>query len=254
MWSISNDAEMKKIDSLEKSIEDTFYREMFFPCKTIVLQSVDGIERRFAECSEAAEHETDTWPCLGNLDVALHNTVRRLLAEKEDSFFFPEDDVSAQPVMVDYKEYRLRYEDRTDQWPDHYFHRTRKPIVGFKGVTRDYGSSEAVKKEYKRYYKIGETVSTDEKIMLDIKPNSRGCFFSQDVETALYYAGNEGRVLFVIASGLIFVHNSWPRLAASNLTIVKELTEKEIDLLCPKINLPKYIWNGRQWPSFYDDE
>lgn len=253
MWSISHDAEMKKFDSLEKSIEDTFYREMFFPCKTIVLQSVDGIERRFVECSEAAEHETDKRPCLGNLDVALHNTVRRLLAEKEYSFFFPEDDASAQPVMVDYKEYYLRYEDRTDQWPNHYFLRTRKPIVGFKGVTRAYKSSYAAEKNGGRYA-CGESVITDEIDMLKLNTGSYGCYFSPDIEKALYYARNGGKLLLVVAFGLVFVKNHWNDLAASKLTVVRELTKEEIDLLHPDIHMPKYIWKGKQWSVFFDEE
>jgi len=252
MWASSLEAEMKSFDSLETSTEETFFRETFFPCKTIVLQSVNGNERRFVEYAEAAEHETDTWPCLGNLDVALHNTVRRLLAEKEGSFFFPEDDDYSHPVIVDGVEYHLRYEDRTDTWLNHFFLRTRKPILGFKGVTKDNRSSYADEKKDERRYVCGETVITDEIDMLELDTGSYGCYFSQDVDKALGYAKNGGKLLLVVASGLIYVKNHWNDLAASKLTVVRELTKEEIDLLHPDIHTPKYIWNGKHWPIYYD--
>ena len=254
MWASSLKAEMKSFDSLETSTEETFFRETFFPCKTIVLQSVNGNERRFVEYAEAAEHETDTWPCLGNLDVALHNTVRRLLAEKEGSFFFPEDDEHSHPVMVDYKEYHLRYEDKTEMWHNHFFLRTRKPILGFKGVTKECKSLYAAEKNDERRYVCGETIITDETDILNPeKTSSWGCFFSQDIEKALCYAKNGGKLLLVVASGLIFVKNNWYDLAASNLTIVTELTEEEISRLQPLIHTPKYLWDGKQWPVFFDE-
>lgn len=244
---------MKEFNSIEKSTEDTFYRDSFFPCKTLMLQSVDGRKRCFVECSEATDCDLDIWPIFDNLDIALHNTVRRLLVEKDDAFFFPEADEKAHPVVVDGDEYHLCYEDITEEWTNHYWVRARRPIIGYKGVSKNYKSTYGSEKYDNRQYKAGETVITEERLMLDSDVPGNGCFFSPDVEKALSYVRDGGKLLLVAASGLIFVKNRWNDLAASSLTIVREITKEEVSLLRPATYTPKYMWGGKRWYMCYDD-
>ncbi|MBR4655767.1 MAG: hypothetical protein IKO68_04140 [Oscillospiraceae bacterium] len=244
---------MKEFRTIEQNVEETFYREYFLPCRTIELQSTDGEKRCFVECTEATDYSDDAYPHGEDMDIALHNVVRRLLAENENRFFFSEcDTTTPKTVIVDGDEYWLQYKDITDQCTNHYWVRTRKPIIGFKGVDCNSFSVYPHKGKTRRRYEVGQTITINEEKMLD--SGKEYTFFSPRLEKALIYAGKKGKVFLVVAYGLIYVKNTWYDLSASNLSIVKELTAEEISLLQPQIYSPKWAWNGRYWENYSNDD
>lgn len=241
------------IQTIEKNLGETIYREFFYSCKTLLFYSKDGKTRRFVEYSKASDYGKRICPNIEELKVAVGNAVLRLIAEGNEEFFFNKSDAGVEgPIMVDQNIYWLKYEDVTEQWPNHYWARLKAPIVGFKAVSKDYGSVWLSRNNYSfencpRSYLIGETYSVDERKMLE--GSEKGFYFSPSLAKAMNYVKKDERLLLVAASGLIFVKNSWDDLAASALTIVKELSKEEIDLLNPTVHVPKAFWNGYRWES-----
>ena len=239
------------METIEKNPEGSLFREIFYPCRTIELEAHDGRKRLFVEYSEATDYGADidfseNVPCM-----ALKNSVRKLLEEGETSYFYlpTEENVNGH-VIIDGMDYWLKVQDLTDQWANHYWARIKRPIVGFKSVNSD-GSSIWPARGQKTFYSVGKTYSVTEKAMLNSP--IKGHFFSPNIEKALTYGEENRRVFLVVASGLIFVKNSWDDLGSSTLTIISELTKKEIHLLRPVKEAPKAYWNGQSWSSIDED-
>ena len=236
--------------SIEKNTGDTLYREFFYPCKTLELYSKAGKTRKFVEYAEATDYGSDIHKVTENPNIAAHNVVRRLLSEHNRDFFFEEtEDSNATPILIEGKYYWIKYEDLTETWPNHYRTKTKKPLIGFKAVNLD-GSSVLPSKGKNCSYQVGETYSIDEATML---ADTSGFYFSPQLDKALSYGLSDKKVLLVVASGLVFIKNSWDDLAAQTLTIVREISKEEIFLLNPTIHEPKACWNGENWISSDED-
>lgn len=239
------------METIEKNPEATLFHEIFYPCRTIELEAQDGKKRLFVEYSEATDYGADivfneNVPCM-----ALKNSVRKLLAEGEASYFYSptEENVNGH-VIIDGLDYWLKARDLTDHWANHYWARIKRPIVGFKSVNSD-GSSIWPARGEKTVFSVGKTYSVTENDMLS-NPG-KGYFFSPKIEKALNYGKEDRRVFLVVASGLLFVKNSWDDLCSSTLTIIRELTKDEIHLLWPVVESPKAYWNGQNWSSNDED-
>lgn len=232
---------------IEKNPGETLYREYFFPCKTLELTARDGTKRTFVEYAEATNNGHDLRRGSETPDMALTNAVRRLLQEGNDIFFFDQSDKEVNShVLIDGEFYWLKREDISETWRNHYWTKTKKPIVGFKTIRKDGKSVVPTHSDRIMCYEIGKQYSIDEATMLD-KVN--GFYFSQQIEKALYYAKEDTQTCMVVASGLILIRNSWDDMCAQNLTIVRKLTKSDIMLLSPAIELPKAVWNGLHWET-----
>ena len=232
--------------TIEKNLGETLYRQLFYPCKTLKFYSKCGKTRTFVEYTEATDYGTNIFPNTEALEVAVANAVLKLIAECNNDFFFDNNDSGVKgPIYIGPDTYWLKYEDITEQWPNHYRSRLKKPLVGFKTVSKDGQSVCSPYQDATFYYSIGETYSVDEEEMLEGVRS--GFYFSPFLTKALNYVKKDERILLVVASGLVFVKNAWDDLSTSNLTIVKELSHEEIDLLNPPIHKPAAWWNGYRW-------
>ena len=231
--------------TIEKHIGETLYREFFYPCKTLSLYSKHGKTRTFVEYTEASEYGTHIYPNTEELEVAAGNAVLRLIAENNEDFFFDKNEIGAKPVHVGQCTHWLKYEDVTEQCPDHYWTRLKTPLVGFKTVSINGQSLFVSKQDEPCCYVIGETYSIDERKMLAGEKN--GIFFSPEIDKALSYVKKDKKVFLVVAAGLVFIKNNWNDLCSSKLTIVRELSQEDIDLLTPSIHKPAVLWNGYAW-------
>ena len=228
--------------TIEKNIGETLYREFFYPCKTIRLYSKHGETRTFVEYSEATDYCTHFHPNTNELEIAIGNVALKLKSEGNEDFFFAKDDKDASPVYVGRRTYWLRFEDITEQWANHYWTKLKKPLIGFKAVSKKGTPIFTSKQADPIYYSVGETYSVDEEKM--IASVEKGFFFSPFISKALSYVKKDERVFMVVATGLVFIKNNWDDLCASNLTIVKELTREEINLLNPPNHKPATLYNG----------
>lgn len=240
---------------IEKDLGETLYREYFFPCRTLELIARDGTKRKFVEYSEATDNGHDLRRDGVKPEMALINAVRRLLTEGTDVFFFDQNDIGVNShVLIEGKFYWLKCKDISEAWPNHYWTKTRKPIVGFKTITKDGKSVVPTQSNRAMYYEIGKQYSVDEATMLD---EINGFFFSQQLEKALYYEKEGTQTCMVVASGLILIKNRWDDMCAQNLTLVRKLTKNDIKLLTPTIEVPIAFWNGTNWDShdeaFYNE-
>ena len=231
--------------TIEKNIGETLYREFFYPCKTIRLYSKHGETRTFVEYSEATDYCTHFHPNTNELEIAIGNVALKLKSEGNEDFFFAKDDKDASPVYVGRRTYWLRFEDITEQWANHYWTKLKTPLIGFKAVSKNGAPIFTSKQANPIYYSVGETYSVDEKKMLANVEN--GFFFSPFIGKALSYIKKDEIVFMVVATGLVYIKNSWDDLCSSNLTIVKEVSQKEIIQLNPSISKPKALCNGHKW-------
>ncbi len=229
--------------TIEKHIGETLYREFFYPCKTLSLYSKHGKTRTFVEYTEASDHSIRLKA--KGLKAALSNAVLRLTAENNEDFFFDKNEIGAKPVRVGQCTHWLKFEDITEQWPNHYWTRLKTPLVGFKTVSKNGQSLFVPKQDEPCCYVIGETYSIDERKMLAGEKN--GIFFSPEIDKALSYVKKDEKVFLVVAAGLVFIKNNWNDLCSSKLTIVRELSQEDIDLLTPSIHKPAVLWNGYAW-------
>lgn len=214
------------------------------------------LRRTFVELSEATDYGDDLQQHVAEKpQMALMNVVRRLIAEEGNNFFFDRDDDGVnQQVCINGVIYYLKAEDLTESWENHYWTKTKKPLVGFKTIRKD---GQPVVTSYKSdipHYEVGRTYLTDEKNMLSM---TGGYYFSQQLQKALCYSNKGTITCMVVASGLILIKNQWDDMCAQNMTIVRKLTKHEINLLSPTINKPLAFWNGDSWDShdeqFYYD-
>ncbi len=231
--------------TIEKNIGETLYREFFYPCKTIRLYSKHGETRTFVEYTEASDYGLNICPNIDESEVAAGNAVLRLIAEGIEDYFFDNNTTGAIPVYTRRGTHWIKYEDVTDQWTNHYWTRLKAPLVGFKAVSKNGEPIFTSKQTDSIHYSVGETYSVDEKKMLANVEN--GFFFSPFIGKALSYIKKDEIVFMVVATGLVYIKNSWDDLCSSNLTIVKELSQKEIIQLNPSISKPKALCNGHKW-------
>lgn len=223
--------------SIEEHPETTYFNEFFLPCKTIELESLSGEKRTFVSYISVVDYEEDKRYYDAVEQIPIINIIRQLLKEKDNSFFFHKDSDAQGPFLVGKKEYWLKYLDITQRWPNHLYLRTKEPIIGFKTVNHD-GSPVLGDNDSGPYF-VGETYTKDEKEMLEKTGN--GFFFSPSISKALFYKKNaSNKVFLVVAWGLIFIKNKWCDLCASNLSVIKELSSKEIKMFSPSIKLPKF--------------
>ena len=233
--------------TIEKHIGETLYRQFFHSCKTLRLYAKNGKARTFVEYTAATDYGDRNNPNNKNtgLKVAVGNAVLRLIAERNENFFYDKCEKGVKLVRVNKKVYWIKYEDITERWPNHYWTRLKIPLVGFKTVS---SNGESIFTSYQTEpicYTIGQSYIADETKM--IEDCKGGFYFSPFITKALNYKERDGRVLLVVASGLIFIKNSWDDLCSSKLTIVRELSREDIELLTPSIHKPAALWNGFTW-------
>lgn len=231
--------------SIEKHIGETLYKQLFYPCRTLELYSKQGNVRTFVEYATASDYGFQVCPNIEEQEVAAGNAVLRLIAENNDDFFFGKGDTGARPVYTGKGTYWIKYNDISERWENHYWTRLKTPLIGFKAVS---SNGEPIFTSYQTEpicYTIGQSYIADETKM--IEDCKGGFYFSPFITKALNYKERDGRVLLVVASGLIFIKNSWDDLCSSKLTIVRELSREDIELLTPSIHKPAALWNGFTW-------
>lgn len=221
---------------IEKNVGETLFQQYFYSCRTLELTSNTGEKRRFVEISEPNE------TCLASsespLKIAIKNAIRKLLREQDNQYFYSETDQDVLgPFVIGGKEYYVKCFDSTESWPNHYWVRTKHPIIGFKAISAD-GTSALYQKvptsipyASERRYREGQTYHiTDKEYLCGA---GKGFFFSPTVSKALqYYKSNQAsKMCLVAASGIVFVKNSWDDLCASRLTIIEMLSEEAIQLI-----------------------
>lgn len=220
---------------IEKNVGETLFQQYFYSCRTLVFTSITGEKRRFVEVSEPTKANLATSD--SPLEIAVKNAIQRLLRERDYQFFFSESDKDADgPYVVGGKEYYVRYFDSTESWQNHYWVKTKHPIIGLKAINAD-GTPAILQKcpsseSYvsKRRYKEGKIYRKTDKEFLSKDGN--GFFFSPTISKAQhYYNSNQtSKMCLVAASGIIFVKNSWDNLCASKLTIIEILSEEAMQL------------------------
>ena len=243
-----------RLPRIEENPGESLYREYFYPCRTLELHSKDDSSRKFVEYSEATDYGPDLRYDRDTEKMALSNAVRRLLSEKNESFFYKKgEDGADTQVIIEGISYWLKAEDITEKWPNHYWTKTKKPLIGFKTIKKNGEPILPSSREPLIIYKIGNTYSYKEKEMIE---GPRGYYFSLQLEKALQYYYNreeEADIFLVVAWGLIFIKNEWNDMGAQNLKFVRRLTKKDIALLSPTVYEPKAIWTGEGWASKDED-
>lgn len=231
--------------SIEKHIGETLYKQFFHPCRTLELYSKQGDVRTFVEYATASDYGFQVCPNIEEQEVAAGNAVLRLIAENNDDFFFGKGDTGARPVYTGKGTYWIKYNDISERWENHYWTRLKTPLIGFKAVSKNGQSLFVSKQDEPSQYSVGETHFVDEKKML--AGEKSGFFFSSEINKALSYVKKDEKVLLVVATGLVFIKNNWDDLCSSKLTIVRELSREDIELLTPSIHKPAALWNGFTW-------
>ncbi len=236
---------------IEDNPGETLFREYFYPCRTLELYDKNNKRRIFVEYSEATDYGQDMRRDGEKPDMSLCNAVRKLLQEKNDSFFFARQDVGVNShVLIDGTFYWLKCKDITEICGNHLWVRTKRPMIGFKTITKDGKSVVSTYLDESFTYSMGQTYSVSEEKMFN---DNKGFFFSPQLRKALSYASDDTYTYVVIAYGLMMITNRWDDLRAQNLTIVRRLTRQDIKLMSPEANGPKGFWNGYDWDSFDDD-
>lgn len=226
---------------------EVLYNKLFYPCRTIMLFSKSGEERRFVEISEGEGSHGDDNLVLGKLEIALENVVKKLINEGENDFFYESGELDkVKPVIVNGRKYWLKYKDRSDTWPRHFFTRTRKPLIGFKATKTD-GTPILPSGRRIDHYAVGKTSVRGEKELLN--DGISGPYFSPYFEKAYSYRWQTERdqckIFTVRASGLTFVKNCWNDLTSSKIEFLHELTSTEIKQLLKAIpNRSEYTVAG----------
>lgn len=233
--------------TIEKHIGETLYRQFFHSCKTLRLYAKNGKARTFVEYTAATDYGDRNNPNNKNtgLKIAVGNAVLRLIAERNEDFFYDKCEKGVKLVRVNKKVYWIKYEDITEQWTNHYWTRLKTPLIGFKAVSKNGQSLFVSKQDEPSQYSIGETHFVDEKKML--AGEKSGFFFSSEINKALSYVKKDEKVFLVVATGLVFIKNNWNDLCSSKLTIARELSREDIELLTPSIHKPAALWNGFTW-------
>lgn len=238
--------------SIEDNPTTTFFHEMFFDCKTWEFTSRnDKRKKRFVECVERTDDANNIVCPEQYQDLSIINAVRKLLNEKEMDFFYDPDEEDVTPLTLDNQVYYVKAKDITKKWPNHYYLRARRPLLGFKAVREDGSSVMSRLKNPSRRYKVGEVYNTEEDDIL----NSDGSpiFFSLSYEKACSYLQAGYKMFLIVASGLIFIKNNWDDMGASSLLVLKELSLDEMNNIGKYVYVPRIFWIGGRWDS-YDQE
>ena len=240
--------ETNKKKHLEDAPSETFFKDWFHDCKTLLFTDRSGNQRKFVEYI----NETETIDLISDVDcyedLFVKNAVHKLIKEKQTQFFYDKSEKGVFPVIINNQTLFVRYEDVTRQWPDHYWLRARRPIIGFKAVSKTGGSVMTKPTDPDIRYELGEEYIVPENEMLN--NNRFGPFFSPSIYKANNYLEQGYKMYLVAASGLIFVKNHWDDMAASSLRIMKRLTSKDIKAIMMQKDNPTAFWSGDRWDSF----
>lgn len=243
-----------RLNTGRKHIEDcpfeTFFEEWFYNCKTLEFTSKNGANRKFVEFIDRTDISSNISDCSRYEDLSIKNAVRKLLDEHAEDYFYENTDQGVFPVLIDGTIRYVMVEDITKHWSDHLWLRSRRPIIGFKAVSKDGGSVMHKPKDPLYKYIVGKEYHFCEDDMInDMK---LGPFFTPSYRKAYSYWGKDCRMLLVAASGLIFVKNNWDDMAASSLRIIRELTNEDMEKIDIDSYEPRGFWTGECWSS-YDD-